>query len=283
MRRALREPERRVRALMAAGAAALVAVTACASSEPAATTSPVPLPSTSTVAVLAPTGSTTAPRPVPRVLLIGDSTLLAVSRYNAFRALQGFEYAYDAESCRTLGIPSCGESPVPPNAVEAIGAADGSFDSVVVMAGYDEWWTSFPESFDEVVAAARSKGARHVIWLTYPEGVPYKLLTGERADEAFIKNNQTLRDKIASGAFPDVQLARWYPHTSEQKDWITKDGIHLTRTGALGAADYISRWVAHVEALPCPMPRVPGGPVEAVCSNPDSEPPVADVSELYDS
>ena len=70
------------------------------------------------------------------------------------------------------------------------------------MAGYDEWWTSFPRSFDKVVQAARAKGARRIIWLTYREGVRYKLLTGERADEAFIKNNQTLRDKVASRAFP---------------------------------------------------------------------------------
>ena len=37
-------------------------------------------------------------------------------------------------------------------------AAQGSFDDVVVMAGYDEWWNSFPDSFDEVVDAARGKG-----------------------------------------------------------------------------------------------------------------------------
>ena len=63
-----------------------------------------------------------------------------------------------------------------------------------------------------MVAAARAKGARHIIWLTYREDVQYKLLTGERANEAFVKNNQTLRAKVASGAFPDVLLAQWYPH-----------------------------------------------------------------------
>ena len=141
------------------------------------------------------------------MLLIGDSTLLAVDRYNGYRALRGFDYMFDAKSCRTLGIPSCGKRPLPPNAVEAIGKADGDFDYVVVMAGYDEWWTSFPDSFDEVVAAARAKGSQRIIWLTYREGVTYKLLTGEPADEAFVKNNQTLRDKVASGAFPDVLLA----------------------------------------------------------------------------
>ena len=225
---------------------------------------------------------TTAPL-VPRVLLIGDSTLLAVDRYNGYGAFRGFDYVYDAESCRTLGIPSCGDSPVPPNTVEAIGAADGNFDDVVIMAGYDEWWNSFPDSFDEVVAAARAKGARNIIWLTYPEGVEYKLLTGERADEAFIKNNQTLRDKVASGEYPDVRLALWYPHIRDGNGWISRDGIHLTVDGAFGVADYIARWVAHAEGMPCPMPTVPGGAIEPICSNPDTQPPIVDVRALYDT
>ena len=106
-----------------------------------------------------------------------------------------------------------------------IGHADGTFDDVVIMAGYDEWWTSFPTSFDEVVAAARAKGARHIIWLTYPEGVKYKLLTGEQANESFVKNNQTLRDKVASGAFP---TCCW------------RSGIHTPRPTAVGSRATVS-------------------------------------------
>ena len=102
-----------------------------------------------------------------------------------------------------------------------------------------------------------------------------------RADEAFIKNNKTLRDKVASGNFPDVVLAQWYPHAPSHIGWMTEDGIHLTLKGALGVADYISRWVAHVEGLPCPQPVTPGGAVEPVCSNPDPQPPIADVMALY--
>jgi hypothetical protein len=266
--------------------AALVGLAGCGSDGRTAaptSTSPVAVTAvtTSTASTVAPVPETTAPRLPPRVLLIGDSTLLAVERYNGFRALRGFEYTFDAKSCRTLGIPSCGDRPLPPNSVEAIGAADGSFDYVVVMAGYDEWWTSFPESFDEVVVAAREKGAKHIIWLNYREGVGYKLLTGEPADESFVKNNQTLRDKVASGAFPDVLIAQWYPHTKDDNGWISRDGIHLTLEGALGVADYISRWIAFVEGQPCPMPTVPGGAVEPRCSNPDTQPPIADITALY--
>jgi hypothetical protein len=261
------------------GAAVLTAVAACGSNKPAA--DPAVVPGAAATAA-APTTQVAVPKPrVPRVLLIGDSTLLAVDRYNGYRALLGFKYVFDAKSCRTLGIPSCGQRPLPSNAVEAIGNADGTFDDVVIMAGYDEWWTSFPTSFDEVVTAARAKGARHIIWLTYREGVKYKLLTGEQADESFVKNNQTLRDKVASGAYPDVSLAQWYPHTPADSGWFSRDGIHLTLDGALGAADYIARWIAHTEGLPCAMPAVPGGAVEAVCSNPDTQPPIANITSLY--
>ena len=185
--------------------AALIVATACGSTTPAAkpTASPVATAVDNVPATVTALPQLTPPKPrVPRVLLVGDSTLLAVDRYNGYRALLGFNYVFDAESCRTLGIPSCGDRPLPPNTVEAIGNADGSFDDVVIMAGYDEWWTSFPTSFDSVVAAARAKGARHIIWLTYREDVQYKLLTGERANEAFVKNNQTLRARSPPAPFP---------------------------------------------------------------------------------
>ena len=218
------------------------------------------------------------------MLLIGDSTLLAVDRYNGYEAFRGFDYVYDAESCRTLGIPSCGDGPVPPNAVEAIGAADGNFDDVVIMAGYDEWWNSFPDSFDEVVAAARAKGARNIIWLTYPEGVEYKLLTGERADEAFIKNNQTLRDKVASGAVPGCAPGAVVPAHPRR----TTDGSPATAFISQSTAPSV--WLITSpgglptpKGMPCPMPTVPGGAIEPICSNPDTQPPIVDVRALYDT
>ena len=90
-------------------------------------------------------------------VLVGDSTLLAVGSYGLLHAFQGFDDVYEAASCRTLGVPSCGRNPVP-NSVATINAAVGRFDAVVIMAGYDEWWTTFPDSFEAVNAAALPKG-----------------------------------------------------------------------------------------------------------------------------
>lgn len=267
---------RQVRWWSAVGIAVLsILGTACSDddAEPTLTTSPTPVT------------ATTVPGtpPPPRVLLVGDSTLLAVQAYSAFGAFTGFEAVYDAESCRTIGIPSCnpGRARVP-NVVETIVDADGQFDAIVIMAGYDEWWTSFPGSFDDAVAAARDKGATEIVWLTYTEGVGYVAPDGRSANEAFVKNNETLHAKVDSGEFTDVVLADWESYSSSRPRWFNPDGIHLTEIGAYGLADYISRKLAFVAELPCPMPREPGGLIDQVCPDPDLQGPVPDVLVLYD-
>jgi hypothetical protein len=242
---------------------------------------PLPVKVLAPTVVVANTALTPLADPPRRVLLIGDSTLLGVLTYDAFAALQGFESVFDAESCRTLGVPSCGYVPRPTNAVGAIEASEGDFDTVVIMAGYDEWWTSFPSSFDAVVAAARAKGARRVVWLTYREGVGYTAPDGATANEAFVRNNQTLRDKIAGGQYPDVVLANWFAYTAATRLWLANDGIHLTKTGAFGVADYISRKIAFLDSRACPAPWEPGGPIDDPCPDPDLHGPVGDVRALY--
>jgi hypothetical protein len=218
---------------------------------------------------------------IPRVLIVGDSTLLAVEKYVAFDAFRGFDAVYEAASCRTLGVPSCGDPPRPPNSLETINSSTGVFDDVVIMAGYDEWWTTFPQSFGEVVAAARAKGARRIIWLTYREGVSYRVPDGRGGNEAFVKNNATIRAMVASGAYPDVVVADWAHYTMNVPSWLGVDGIHLNRAGAYGVADYISRVVAHISRRSCPLPREVGGTVEALCPNPDETGPPSDVVALY--
>ena len=108
----------------------VIAVTSCGADKAA---DPTIVTTSARAPAVAPATTAAAPRAEPRVLLIGDSTLLAIDHYDAYRALKGFEYVYDAKSCRTLGIPSCGKRPLPPNAVEAINHSDGNFDDVVIM------------------------------------------------------------------------------------------------------------------------------------------------------
>jgi hypothetical protein len=149
------------------------------------------------------------------------------------------------------------------------------------MAGYDEWWTSFPASFDRVMEAARGKGATRTVWLTFREGVAYRLPDGSIANEAFVRNNATLRASVGSGRYPDAILADWFAYSARSRAWLTRDGIHLTRVGAFGVADYISRVIAHLEGRSCPMPWEPGRSTAEVCPDPDLHDTVADVRALY--
>jgi hypothetical protein len=214
------------------------------------------------------------------VLIIGDSTLAAVENNDVVHVLRGMDPIFDARSCRALGQQSCGDNPAP-NTVETIDRAEGQFDAVVIMGGYDEWFESFASSFEQVVASARAKGAKRIIWLTYTEDVDYVLPDGTPANQSLVNMNQIMRDLVATGSYPDVLIADWYTYATTTEGWYNDDDVHLSRTGAFGVADFISRKVAFAGGLPCPMPREPGGPIETPCPDPDLSGPVADVVALY--
>jgi len=276
-------------------AAVLVLVAACQrSGEPAnqvvqsvpitSTTGQVRSPDLSTqgpTTTAVPVPTTTVRAAPPRVLLVGDSTLLAVSSYGTEVALSGFDAVVEVASCRTLGIPSCGREPVPPNTVETIKASSGSFDGVVIMAGYDEWWTSFSTSLGSVMDAARARGAKWILWLNYPQDVSYLLPDGRPASESFVRNNATLEDYTARPGFDELVVADWDTYSGRNVTWIASDGIHLEPAGAYGVADYISRWVAHLVGAACPQPLTAGGEIDSPCPNPDTLTTTADVQSLY--
>lgn len=280
-----------MRRSVAAGAVALLGLIAAnCSDDPDVTAEPADTSVLTTVATTPAAETTTTdatpttavPAGPPRAMVVGDSTLLAVEAYERLDVFRGFDLVYDAKSCRTIGVPSCAvPPPAPPNVVETVEQAEGPFDIVVVMAGYDEWWTSFPDSFDDAVQAARDKGATQIVWLTYVESPVYRGLSESPLTEALTKNNETLRDKVASGDYPDVTLADWNTYVVAHPEWLEPDGIHLTYAGAVGVADYISRLVAFHSDLPCPAPTVVGGPVADPCPDPATSPPIADVLALY--
>ncbi len=220
-----------------------------------------------------------------RVLLMGDSTLAGLRWYSAAQvALRGANYVLDLESCRRLIGLSCGgrEGRRPPNAVDAINAQPGTFDVVVIMTGYNDWYTSIPSAFDAVVAASRAKGATEIVWLTYRVDSDYtNPTTGTSSEMSYMLANAIIHTKVASGDYPDVRIADWSTYTAEADTWFTADGIHFTVPGAYGAADFISRHLAFGWGEPCPMPWTPGGAVEEPCSTPDVYSPVVDVLGVY--
>lgn len=222
------------------------------------------------------------PRNVParaRVLVVGDSTLASLDVVTAARsAFVGFDVVVDAASCRRLLRPSCLSNVtglVPNTAVEAIAGTPGSFDVVVVKAGYNDWFSDFPTEFDAVVRTARGKGAHTIVWLSYNEDV-----AGPNARRAYAENNVDLRRLVTLPRYADVLLADWMEYSRPRPDWFT-DGTHATAAGAWSLADYVSRWIAAVEHRPCPRPWALGAATPDPCPAPDRVGPVGDARSLY--
>lgn len=224
----------------------------------------------------------TFPPPVPRVLLVGDSSLEGLKFYPpSLAAIGGMTYVLDGESCRRLVRASCKSlaGNTPNTALEALQGAPGHFDAVVIGTGYNEGSFEFPAAFDQVVAAARATGAVRILWMNYRmrDGLTR---AGTDNNPSYVANNATLLAKVASGAYPDVVIADWLDYTSPVRDWFVSDGIHYMPLGALGSADYISRWISALFLEPCPKPTTVGGPISNPCTPPDGHPP-PDVRALY--
>jgi hypothetical protein len=224
----------------------------------------------------------TLPPPVPRVLFMGDSSLEGIKFYShALVAIRGMTYVLDAESCRRLVRASCHSlaGNTPNTALEAIQGAPGQFDAVIIGTGYNEGSNGFAQDFDIIVNAARAKGAVRIVWMNYRlrDGLTR---AGSDNNGSYIANNATLLQKVATGAYPDVFIANWRDYSAPVRSWFVFDSIHYNPSGALGAADYLSRWISYLFFESCPEPWSVGGSIDNPCTSPDGHPP-PDVFSLY--
>jgi len=185
-----------------------------------------------------------APVGAPAVSLIGDSTMLAMRSYSSTaggdpRAVVGDVYAltFDAESCRRLVDPSCGRTTQPVSTLPLMkGALRGRLgEALVIMAGYDD--ASIGGDVDLIMAEAKAQGVLQVLWLNYPTSTPYVLPGGLPAKDLYQSHNAELI--AAAGRHPSLSVLDWDEYSNDYPGWLTADGIHLTRAGAFGVANYI--------------------------------------------
>ncbi len=216
-----------------------------------------------------------------RVLMVGDSTLAAVRNVTASQALfVGFEPVLDAQGCRRLVWPSCfsdSDLRVPNTVEEAILGTPGVVDVVVVMAGYNDWHDPFGSFVDTIMAAARSKGARQVVWLTFSVGRQPE--SSATAIGVYAENTQLLW--ASAPRHPDLVVADWRTYNQRAVGWLGDDGVHLSTRGAFGLADYLSRWIAHLDGRACTAPLVPGWSPQDPCPDPNTMTGVPDIAGLY--
>jgi hypothetical protein len=228
--------------------------------------------STAGLAVYSPTGSqivvdvtawfTTTSGPVPgvlpppenkppgpgRTLIVTDSTGASLRWFpESQQYLTGFPWVLDAESCRRTADLSCRgrEGYAPPNTVQAIRNAPGQFETIVVMTGYNDWNTRFASAIDQVVWEARRKGARQIVWLILRTGHLYSM-PGQNGNSStnHAWNNYHLRQGTLR--HPDLKLIDWNAHSFGRPDWFTFDKVHISASGAIALARFISAELARI-------------------------------------
>ena len=155
--------------------------------------------------------------------------------------------------------------------------APGTYDMVVVRAGYNDWNSDFPSEFDAVVQAARAKGAHTIIWTSYTA----EWAESPNALRAYQENNADLFRLVTLPQYADVVVADLDAYTRTALPSWTWDGAHLTEYGTWLITDYIARFVAAIEHRPCPKPWGPGGAVLHPCPKPEVIGAVPDVMSLY--
>jgi hypothetical protein len=182
----------------------------------------------------------------PRVLIVGDSTLAAMEWEPAAQAtLGGLDFKLDAKSCRTISVPSCrgrndpitGERTVPLNGLAVVGNEPANaFDELVLMIGYNESSATFAQSLPLMLNLARSKGYKHVTWLTFHVAGTYQPpLDG---DASYRSNNVILKAAVAEQN-GYLTLLDWNTYADDTGGLLQSDGAHLSVAGAYAVGDFI--------------------------------------------
>jgi hypothetical protein len=182
----------------------------------------------------------------PRVFLLGDSTLAALDWEPAAQStLDGLNFKLDAESCRAISIPSCrgradpvtGVRIIPDNALTVVGNQPArAFDELVLMIGYDESSATFAKSLPLMLSLARTKGYKHVTWLTFHVDGSYQPpLDG---DASYRSNNVILKAAVAEQN-GYLTLLDWSTYADDTGGLLQSDGAHLSVAGAYAVGDFI--------------------------------------------
>jgi peptidoglycan hydrolase-like protein with peptidoglycan-binding domain len=204
-----------------------------------------------------------AGRSVPRIGLIGDSTLAATRWYGIQGDLRRYNFVLDAESCRRTIYTSCRgrEGYAPENTLTVMRRLEGQWGKVLVlMTGYDDPGWQFAEAVDAVMAEAIRQRIPRVMWLTFRTAdVSYEGPTFRSDKYTFRDNNKILLQKaLRYGG--RLQVADWAGYSARHRDWVWTDGVHLTPAGTTALTKFIADKVGPVIAgrtITPPRPDIP--------------------------
>ena len=157
------------------------------------------------------------------VLFVGDSVLAALAgQYpdagKAICGAEGWTVTLDARVCRKSTTPGCLHGS-PTSALEVLHTRRNRQSTVVViMVGHnDDRGTKFREKVTAILDEVRD--APQVFWVSMRE-----------VGKSYVAANRVIIEEAAR--YPHVQVIPWAEASRQQSSWVTRDGTHLTTTGA---------------------------------------------------
>ena len=174
-----------------------------------------------------------AQRARPRVTVIGDSVITALSYTSQARSLLGRDIDLHllTVACRRLVQPSCWYNGTrPPTALDVIRTNGQSLgQTVIVESGYNEYVQEYPTDIDTVMRALTAVGVKTVLWMTLHE---------QRPD--YVTMNSQIR--AAATRWPAMVVVDWSAE-SRGHAWFGDDDLHLNCAGAMGMARLLRKFV----------------------------------------
>lgn len=178
--------------------------------------------------LVAPAGTSGGAAPLPRVTFIGDSVPTAIAYEKEALAIlrRGADVDLELAPCRRVGQTSCPyKDTTAPTVLELLGtlkpALPGS--TVIVAVGYNDYEQAYAGNIDDALAAMRTLGVEHVLWVT---------LRAER--QSYLAMNDMIR--AAAARAPELTVVDWNAYSRSHPDWFQPDGLHLGWRGAQAMA-----------------------------------------------
>jgi hypothetical protein len=193
--------------------------------------------------------------PPPRVSIVSDSVLTAVTWSNdaAQDALtQGLDVAIDAGVCRRLNGQSCdfGGGHVP-TALQVLAGWGNLGPVVVIVDGYNDVPAAFPGDVELTLDTLRDRGVQHVLWANL-----------HAVKQEYVDKNAVLA--AAARRHPELSLLDWNAYSSPHADWYQTDSIHLTPAGGVAIAGWLHQ---AIEGALAPAPATPPSRALAAAHN----------------
>lgn len=178
--------------------------------------------------IVVPAATSTRAAALPRVTFIGDSVPTAIAYEKEAQATlrRGANLDLQLAPCRRVGQKSCPyKDTTAPTVLELLGTLGPALagGTVIVAVGYNDYEQAYAGNIEDALAAMRSLGVAHVLWVT---------LRAER--QSYLTMNDMIR--AAATRYPELTVVDWNAYSRSHPDWFQPDGLHLGWQGAQAMA-----------------------------------------------